>query len=150
MSEPFEVGDAVQTPLGKGVVREVRNAGRLLVEVNGRALEVRERDVTPLEQGRRRSRSNEASGVVSTPASRSPRRAPAEIDLHGLTVEDALARVEDALNEALLADVSQLRFIHGRSDGRIRAALHKKLREIASVRHFLVDPRNEGVTIVEL
>jgi DNA mismatch repair protein MutS2 len=75
---------------------------------------------------------------------------PAEIDLHGCTVEEALAKVEDALNEALLADVAQLRFIHGRSGGRIRAALHQRLRDIRTVRHFLIDPRNDGVTIVEL
>jgi DNA mismatch repair protein MutS2 len=72
------------------------------------------------------------------------------VDLHGLTVEEALARIEAALNDALLADMAQVRFVHGRSGGRIRSALHHRLRQIASVRHFFVDPRNEGVTIVEL
>jgi dsDNA-specific endonuclease/ATPase MutS2 len=57
-----------------------------------------------------------------------------EIDLHGMTVAEALDRAERALNDALLADESELRFIHGRSGGR----------------KFRVDPRNEGVTVVVL
>lgn len=72
------------------------------------------------------------------------------MDLHGLTVEEALGRAERALSEALLADLVELRLIHGRSGGRIRAALHQRLRQIPSVRAFGLDPRNEGVTIVRL
>jgi DNA mismatch repair protein MutS2 len=72
------------------------------------------------------------------------------IDLHGLTVEEALGRVQEALSEALLADVDELRLIHGRSGGRIRAALQRRLRETPGVRSFRRDPRNDGVTIVKL
>ena len=42
MASRFAAGDAVQTPHGKGVVREVRNNGRLLVQVQQRALVVAE------------------------------------------------------------------------------------------------------------
>jgi dsDNA-specific endonuclease/ATPase MutS2 len=145
----------VQTPFGKGVVREVRNNRVLLVEVQGRALVVSDADVTALDATRQRSRPV-LPRAAENPSSREPgrRRAspvePAEVDLHGLTVEEALARAESALNEALLADAEVLRLIHGRSGGRIRAALHRRLRALTSVRAFRLDPRNEGVTIVEL
>jgi DNA mismatch repair protein MutS2 len=72
------------------------------------------------------------------------------VDLHGLTIAEALLRAEHALNDALLADLADLRLIHGRSGGKIRAALHKRLREIPSVRAFALDPRNAGVTVVHL
>ena len=81
---------------------------------------------------------------------RDTRTLSAEIDLHGLTVDEALERAQQALNEALLGDLAELRFIHGRSGGRIRAALHRHLRETPSVRNVRLDPRNEGVTIVSL
>jgi len=81
---------------------------------------------------------------------RDARSRSAEVDFHGLTVEQALDRVLQALNKALLADLSELRLIHGRSGGRIRAALHRRLRETPSVRSFQLDPKNEGVTIVRL
>lgn len=70
--------------------------------------------------------------------------------MHGLTVELALARAEAALNDALLGDSPELRFIHGRSGGRIRDALHRWLAGIASIQGFRLDPRNAGVTVVTL
>jgi DNA mismatch repair protein MutS2 len=150
-------GDAVQTPLGKGVVREVRNNGRLLVELKGRAVEIAAASVSALEAspqpkartGKGRGSAAEERGTQTVPGALA-RSARGEVDLHGLTVEEALARAEDALNEALLADSPELRLVHGRSGGRIRAALHRRLQQITSVRSFRLDPRNAGVTIVVL
>ena len=141
----------MQTQFGKGVVREVRNNKQLLVDVQGRALVVRDVDVTALDAGPAQTRPARGRGATPAPATRRrrPGGAGAEIDLHGLTVEEALARVESALNEALLADMEVLRLIHGRSGGKLRAAVHQRLRELSNVR-FRLDPHNEGVTIVEL
>ena len=63
---------------------------------------------------------------------------------------DALARAEEVLNDAILADVAEIRLIHGRRGGRIREALHRRLRELGIVRGFRVDPKNPGVTVVTL
>ena len=149
----FVVGDIVQTPYGKGSVREIRNNGRILVDVRGRALECRIAEITPVEERKRRARpsgksSHHRAEEPSKPAR--PRHVPTEIDLHGLTVAEALARAEEALNDSLLANATELRFIHGRSGGHIRDALHRWLRRIESIGSFRVDPRNEGVTIVTL
>ena len=152
MDSRFAAGDTVQTRFGKGVVREIRNGNRLMVDVQGSALVVAESDVSLLDPPRRRSRAPVVSigGSERTRPKRESRNMLAEIDLHGLTVEEALDRVQQALSEALLADLSELRLIHGRSGGRIRAALQRRLRETPSVRKFRLDPRNEGVTIVSL
>jgi len=147
----FAVGAPVQTPLGKGIVRETRNRGQLLIEVNGRAMVIDERTVHPLDEPRpsKRRRKPAITPEIEPPAhARSASIAATEVDLHGLTVEEALVRAEQALNDALLADNSQLRLIHGRSGGRIRAALHRRLSAIPAVRDFRLDPRNDGVTIV--
>lgn len=155
VTERFAVGDEVQTPLGKGVVRELRNNGRLVVEVRGRAAVVRESDISRLEPAsRKRRRSGAPVHVINDAAEparlRTAARVPSDVDLHGLTVEEALARAEEMLNSALLANAAEMRFIHGRSGGRIRGALHKWLRGVSAVRSFGVDPGNEGVTIVTL
>jgi DNA mismatch repair protein MutS2 len=151
MASCFKVGDSVQTLFGKGVVRELRNA-RLVVDIRGRALVVEKSKASVIGSTRKRSRSDSPSG--SRPDTSSPEPLPhgvtKTLDLHGLTVEEALARAEQALNDALMANLPELRLIHGRSGGRIRAALHRRLREIGSVRQFKIDPRNEGVTIVGL
>jgi DNA mismatch repair protein MutS2 len=151
----FTTGDWVQTPFGKGVVREVRNKGRLLVDVHGRALLMREADVTAAASRLGSRRTRDADTAPSDPArthqSHAARTlAVRDIDLHGLTVAEALSRVERALDDALLADRSELRVIHGRGSGRIRSALHRLLKEIAAVKAFRIDPDNEGVTVVYL
>ena len=143
----------VQTPLGKGSVREVRNGGRVLVDVGGRAVVFDANVVTPIvESSRRKSagrRQHETPAMPVAPP-HSAHVSALEIDLHGCTVEEATTRVTATINAALLDDRAVLRFIHGRSGGRLRAALHRHLRGMPSVRHFRIDPRNEGVTIVDL
>jgi dsDNA-specific endonuclease/ATPase MutS2 len=144
-------GDEVQTSLGKGVVRGARGQGWVLVEIGGRSVVLEERAIGPIDPGgkaRAGKTKRPAPEPVWRPAAPSGRSAPAEIDLHGLTVEEALARVETAVNDALLADRSELRVIHGRGSGRIRAALHRWLRDVMAVSAFRLDPRNAGVTIV--
>ena len=147
----FTAGDLVQTPLGKGVVRETRRGGGLLVEINGRAVVLDVSAVARIDAGNtsagRRKRGPQAAPASSQPQSR---RASPEVDLHGLTVDEALNRAEQALDSALLGDLPELRLIHGKRGGRIQAALHRRLREISAVRAFRLDPRNPGVTIVSL
>lgn len=147
----FAAGDAVQTPFGKGVVREVRNNGQLLVQIQQRALLVAAAQASPLGASARAtaSRPATASEPQASPLHES-RRAPFEIDLHGLTVDEALGRIDAALDAALRAGASEMRFIHGRSGGKLRGALHRRLGAISAVRGVRLDPRNPGVTIVTL
>jgi DNA mismatch repair protein MutS2 len=109
---------------------------------------VDEGTVAPLETERSRAGKRRPAPAPTAPLP--ARRPTAEVDLHGLTVEEALERAERALNDALLADLPELRLIHGKSGGRIRASLHRRLREIPTVRAFRLDPGNPGVTIVSL
>jgi dsDNA-specific endonuclease/ATPase MutS2 len=148
MAAKFTVGDIVHTCFGKGVIRQLQNNRRLLVDVQGRAVVFSDTEVTTVASSvpaaRRRTTSKQSAGTDEP----GPARNVVEIDLHGLTVEAALVRVEAALNDALLADAAGLRIIHGRSGGRLKAAVHQLLRQLSVVRNFRVDPRNGGVTIV--
>ena len=142
-------GTRVQTPLGKGIVREALNGGRVLVDVGTRAVIFRASEVTASSDGSRSAARSAPASATSLNLS-SPPRLTREIDLHGLAVEEALARVDDVLNDAILDGVTELRIIHGRSGGRIRGALHKRLREIGAITSFRLDERNAGVTIVNI
>ena len=119
------VGQSVQTPFGKGTVRELRNDGQVLVDVKARALLLRGDDVSRLASATSSLAAGRTDGNWESEATRvSP---PLDIDLHGFTVAEALERTEQAINDALLANVACLRLIHGRSSGRIQAALHQRL-----------------------
>ncbi len=111
MDERFAAGDAVQTPLGKGVVRDVQNNGRLVIQVQQRTVVMSASTVSRLK--RLKHPTVPSAAAVLSPALR--RHAPSEVDLHGLRVEEALSRIDDALDAALLAGLSEVRFVHGRS-----------------------------------
>ena len=67
-----------------------------------------------------------------------------------MTVEEAVAALDAFLNDALLAGHTEVRVIHGRSGGRLRAAVHARLKQLPVVRAFRLDPANPGVTIMTL
>ena len=145
---PYAPGEHVLVQsLGKGIVREVRR-GRYLVEIKGRALLVEEPQLSPLAKVRPKP----AAGCADAPLDRlhPPIHAPASLDLHGLTTADAEGALAAFLNDAILAGHAEVRVIHGRSGGRLKAAVHARLRGLPSVRGFRLDPHNPGVTIVLL
>lgn len=149
----FEPGDLVHvSALGKGVVLQVRNSGRHLVQIKGRAVEVTAGLLTAIEAAPKRSRRHgSSSGAAEAPPHSPPSRsAPASIDLHGKTVDEAMEALDAFLNEALLAGLAEVRVIHGKSGGRVKTAVHTRLRALSVVRGFRVDGSNAGVTIVVL
>jgi DNA mismatch repair protein MutS2 len=145
----FTPGDRVHVAgLGTGTVREARNSGRYVVEIKGVTLVV---DGTRLESATapRRKRGSEAIAAAAAAGEAGRARAGSDsLDLHGSTVAQAIERLDIFLSDSLLASRDEVRIIHGRSGGRIKAAVHQRLRQVPSVRSFGVDPRNPGVTIV--
>ncbi len=148
---PFVPGDLVHVAaLGKGTVREVRNGERYLVEVKGRAFATTGDQLTLQESPRKPVRAKIEAASRAPQDYEGAHSQPASLDLHGNTVAEALDAVSEFLNSALLAGSPEVRIIHGRSGGKIKAALHAQLKRVRSIRSFRVDPRNAGVTIVEL
>ena len=76
-----------------------------------------------------------------------------ELVVIGATVDDAIARAEQFLDEALLADERRLRIVHGHGTGRLREAIRRHLRDhplVASVTRAPDNEGGDGATIVEL
>lgn len=76
-----------------------------------------------------------------------------EIDLHGMTVEEAIYALDKYLDDAYLANLHQVRVIHGRGTGALKAGilpyLHKH-RLVASVKDAGYHDGGWGATVVEL
>jgi dsDNA-specific endonuclease/ATPase MutS2 len=153
---PFAPGDRVHLPgLGTGMVREVRSGDRYVIEIKGRTMVVggaqMERAAPAPSSSRRRPAANSDHPYEQQDAATGrAMHTPVSLDLHGKTVEEAIGALDEFLNEALIASHAEVRVIHGRSGGRIRDAVHRRLRELGPVRSFRIDPRNAGVTIVTL
>lgn len=147
---PFKPGDRVHVAaLGTGIIRDVRNNDRCLVEIKGRAVLVAASALEPVEAKRTKSgkRGRLEPGAVEAEQASGP---PVSIDLHGKTVLEALDALDAFLSDSLVAGAGVLHVIHGRSGGHIKRAVHARLAHLPSVRSFRLDPRNPGVTIVEL
>lgn len=75
-----------------------------------------------------------------------------EIDLRGLTVEEAIAKLDKYLDDVYLAHLSQITIIHGKGTGALRSSIHKHLKSIKYVKTYRLGNFGEGesgVTIVE-
>ena len=76
-----------------------------------------------------------------------------EVDLRGLMVDEALERVDNFLNDAMLAGLPQVRIIHGKGTGALRKAVTEALRRdrrVESYRLGGVGEGGDGVTVAKL
>lgn len=92
-----------------------------------------------------------AQGTVSTPVSSvAP---PLEIDVRGLTVDEALDVIDRQLDAAVAAGMPFVRIIHGKGTGRLRQAIRQAMREspyAAGTDRAGDSEGGEGVTVVRL
>ncbi|MCB0521039.1 MAG: endonuclease MutS2 [Saprospiraceae bacterium] len=75
------------------------------------------------------------------------------LDIRGMTPQDALKVVEDFVDRALMTSANQLRIVHGKGMGVLRNTVREKLREyrnLKQVYHPANDEGGDGVTLVEL
>ncbi|MBK6424368.1 MAG: Smr/MutS family protein [Gemmatimonadetes bacterium] len=128
-----------------GHVLEVRGDGKAVVRVGSLKLVVEPASLTPLAEapGRRR---------VEAPSREPTDAASFELDLRGLTGEEAEQTVLAALDAAVLAEQPYLRIIHGKGTGVVRDRVQQVLRRDRRVRSHAFAPANQGgtgVTVVE-
>lgn len=75
-----------------------------------------------------------------------------EINLIGMTTDEAIPQLDKYLDDAYLAHLPNVRVVHGRGTGALRAAVHKHLKRLKYVKSFRLGEYGEGdsgVTIVE-
>jgi DNA mismatch repair protein MutS2 len=136
-------GQAVEVPsLGKrGRLLEIRGE-EALVQVGPLKMSLKAAELKPLQ---------EEATPKALPLR--PRREVKEVDLRGLTVEEALLEVDSALEEARALGLPTLRLLHGKGTGALRQAIREFLRRDKRVEAFADAPPNEGghgVTVVVL
>lgn len=75
-----------------------------------------------------------------------------EINLIGMTVDEAIAHLDKYLDDAYLAHVPSVRVVHGKGTGALRTAVHQYLKRCKHVKTFRLGTFGEGdagVTIAE-
>ena len=76
-----------------------------------------------------------------------------EIDLRGMTLDEAIPAVDKAIDDALIAGIGQLRIIHGKGTGALRAGLTAYLENNRFVRKLetaALEAGGSGATVIDL
>jgi DNA mismatch repair protein MutS2 len=157
LDETPDVGQTVYLARfdAEGIVRGA-TGDRVDVEVRGKRMRVALRDLRsrrPSDAKRPADSAPRSSRAAVASLSRDSSAATRELVVIGSTVDEAIARAEKFLDDALLADEKRLRVVHGHGTGRLRDGLTKFFRShplVASV--SLADDKEGGggATIVEL
>ena len=103
--------------------------------------------------GEKKNEAKAPSTHVRGTASRAVREVHTEIDLRGLTGEEAILEADRFIDDAVMSGLERVTLIHGKGTGALRTALHQHLRAHPSVKSFRLGAYGEGetgVTIVEL
>ena len=91
---------------------------------------------------------------VSVSKTLAPRPMPTlEINVIGQTVQEALVEVEAFIDSAVVANLEEVRIVHGVGTGKLRAGIHEFLRKHRNVAEFRLGKYGEGetgVTIVKI
>lgn len=158
------VGDSVRiASLGAtGIVRGLSPSGDSAeVEVGGMRVQARISDLVRSDGARRATPREQAVASGYLAATSVPRRITTEgwapvqsqIDLRGLTTEEARYRLDQYLNEAYMEGLDTVRVVHGKGTGAVRQAVRELLSDHPLVRsHAPAEPRDggDGATIVRL
>ncbi|HEU4525685.1 MAG TPA: Smr/MutS family protein, partial [Gemmatimonadales bacterium] len=145
--ETVGVGDHVKLLTGgAGEVLEIRSDGKIVVGVGAMKMIV-ERD-----QATRTGGGPKAETTTPPAPSSPPSPSSLEIDLRGMTGDEAETATVAAVDAAVLAEQPYLRIIHGMGTGVVRERVRRVVSQDRRVSRYAFAPRNQGgtgVTIVE-
>ena len=93
------------------------------------------------------------SEVKSNPKVSKTRTANSEINVIGLTVDEALPLVDKFIDDCFLAKLQTARIVHGKGTGKLRQAIQSHLKSNKRIKSFRTGTYGEGemgVTVIEL
>lgn len=149
-TKPIAVGDFVKLKTGgaTGKVESI-NKNKVVVQMGIMRMTVPLRDLQqagePLDIRRTKS--------IQLDTTAANAKFESKIDLRGMSIEEAVAVLQEFVDQALVASVSNLEIIHGKGTGVLRKAVRRKLKEykdIQSVSFAAPERGGDGLTIVEL
>lgn len=134
---------------GMGTVREIKRK-EAIVELGNMHLTVKLRD---LELIKNPILPHQVTRVTTDTLSKKAHFEP-RIDIRGMRYEDALDRIEEFMDQALMANAGEVRIIHGKGSGALRRVVHQKLKEyqgkgVTRSYHPEANQGGDGLTIVE-
>lgn len=139
-------GEVVTLPNAKGDLYVQMGMMRSLVNIKDLDIVKSAKEIQKEEQRANMTSRNKGRTSMKKAATISP-----EINLLGMTVDEATAALDKYLDDAYLANLPQARIIHGKGTGALRKGIHQYLRKVKYIKEFHLAEFGEGdmgVTIV--
>jgi DNA mismatch repair protein MutS2 len=151
-AETLETGSRVRLESGgTGDVTEIRSDGKVVVTVGAMRVVVDPRTLALVSRREERRNRTETAPLPTAQGAPGP-AAPLEIDLRGMTGDEAETATVAAVDAAVLAEQPYLRIIHGMGTGVVRERVRRVVSQDRRISRYAFAPRNQGgtgVTIVE-
>ena len=161
-SDPFsksgETGKGSDPEIGSKVTVGGLGLEGIVIAIDGNRAEI---DV----RGKRIQAKLKELRVISGPSQQAPSKVRVNVDLKpregmlselnviGMTVDQAVDRVSRYLDDTMVTDLHEVRIVHGHGTGQLRKGLHAFLKTHPQVEKYYAAPDNQGgggATIVEL
>ena len=162
--DKLQIGDKVfvKTFGEEGEVQNIRNnkgeaevlcgSLRMRCKISDLSLVIRETKAQTV--SKKKWQTKKTDDRVQVKKSLNPKPAPTlEINVIGLTVHEALPEVEAFIDSAVIANLEEVRIVHGVGTGKLRAGIHDYLRTHRNVAEYRLGKYGEGetgVTIVKI
>lgn len=142
----FNAGDhvVVKTLNKRGIIQGALANGKYRVAIGALAMTCAERDLSATTAPAPKTEYPPHLGKPRPPIP------PHSLDLHGMTVDEALRALDAWLDRAILANLSHVKAVHGLGTGRLQSAVHAHLTQLTAVKHFKINEWNPGETDIYL
>lgn len=153
---PFKRGDTVRlVSLNKeGILLSAPDGqGYVTVQAGIIKTRVHQSELRSVDMKEKRVTLNNAGFSTRGVSSKASREVKTEIDLRGMTTDEALADLDQFLDRCMLTGVTTVTIIHGKGTGALRAAVQQRLKKHKHIKNFRLGVYGEGesgVTVAEL
>ncbi|HEX3016126.1 MAG TPA: endonuclease MutS2, partial [Desulfobacteria bacterium] len=147
-----KVGQLVEIPKfrQKGYVLAAPNAsGEVFVQIGIMKMFIKLTELRSTNEPQRQTYATGSGRIARNKAELVQR----ELDLRGMTVDEALYEVDKYLDDAVLSGMNQVHIIHGKGTGALRTAIKEHLTGHPHVKSFRLGEHGEGgtgISVVEL
>ena len=158
----LQVGDEVRVTSMGGMTGTVTalpdKDGNVAVQMGFMNTRVSVRDIEMVESGNgssgkkanQGSKNKGSAGGVTTSFGMKSMTVSPEVNLIGMTTDEALPVLEKYLDDAYLAHLNNVRVVHGRGTGALKNMVHQRLRKLKYVESFRLGAFGEGDTGVTI
>lgn len=153
ITKPLKAGDVVKIiKLNReATVVADQDGDKVLLQAGIMRVTVPVGELEFVEQNRQNKR--KAQATVKKNINVAKRNVKTELDVRGMTVEEAIYDIDKFIDDAVLLNIKKIQIIHGKGTGALRSGVHAHLRThraIAGFRLGMYGEGENGVTIAEL